>query len=237
MVSNWSNRRPSRGLLTVSITACVLAGRIASPAAGVPPPVRSDAVAQVQALAKAMYPSLAGQDLRARVVSDLYFDAEPLPLNSFLYSIVAGPEGSPRRLVAVDVFMLDDRGRISVCGVVGEFVNTARNRELLLRLRAHEDWLEEQDSQALREAGAEFGPWNRAGFIRQTLPRLEALGPHWGRLTKWETEFEGRYREGGQAEPSMAWRMKVTLKSSHGTQRYRLTFEPFEGQLIHLRSD
>ena len=122
MVFDWLDRRPSRGLLAVGITACVLAGRVSSPAAGAPPPVRSDAVARVQALAKAMYPSLAGQDLRARVVSDLYFDTEPFPLTSFLYSIVAGPEESPRRLVAVEVFKLDDRGRIDVCSAVGEFV-------------------------------------------------------------------------------------------------------------------
>ncbi len=237
MVSGLSNRRPNRTLLAVSIAAWVLTGRIASPAAGVPAPVRSDAVAQVQALARAMYPSLAGQNLRAQVVSDLYFDAEPLPLTSFLYSIIAGPEGSPRRLLAVDVFRLDEGGRLSVCAAVGEFVNTAKNRELLLKLGSHEDWLEEQDSRALREAGAEFGPWNRTGFIRQTLEHLATLGPHWGRLTKWETEFEGRYRESGNAEPRMVWRMRATMASSFGTQRYRLTFEPFEGKLIHLRSD
>ncbi len=237
MVSDCSNRRRIRGLLAVSITGCVLAGRIVSPAASEPPPVRSDASAQVQALAKAMYPSLAGQNLRARLVSDLYFDIEPLPLTVFRYSILPITNADQRDLLTVNVERVDDDGKIGRCSATGPFMNTARHMALLERLWQHPDFSEVQDTEALREAGAHFGPWNRAEFLAQALPRLRALGPHWGPLTTWTAEFEGRYREGGQAEPRMSWRMEVVLRSARGTRRYRLTFEPFEGKLIHLMSD
>ncbi len=199
--------------------------------------MRIDAVAQVHALARAMYPSLVGQNLRARVVSDLYLDAEPLPLTSFLYSIEPGSGAKSPALLTADVFRVADNGMIGTCFVTGEFVNTTRHMALQASLSEHPDWSEAQDIQALREGGAEFGPWNREAFLAQTLPRLRALGPEWGRLTSWTAEFEGRQMDAAHETPLEFWRMVVTLRPARGTQRYRLTFEPFEGKLIHLRSD
>jgi len=234
MVSDWLNRRPSRGLLAVGITACVLAGRIEKPGAGALAPVRSDAVAQVRALAKAMYPSLVGQALRARVVSDLYVDVEALPLNEFRYSIVADTNAGQRDLLTVVVYRVDDNGMIGRCAVTGPVANSEPHMALLKRLWEHPDSSEAQDLEALRGASGRFGPENRAGFLAQTLPRLRALGPHWGHLATWTAEFEGRYREGGNAQPVMSWRMEVALRTARGTQRYKLTFEALDGNLLLL---
>ena len=212
MVTSWSNGRPNRRYLGVSVAAGVLVAMSTSPWTCTPPPMRIDAVAQVHALARAMYPSLVGQNLRARVVSDLYFDAEPLPLTSFLYSIEPGSGAKSPALLTADVFRVADNGMIETCFVTGEFVNTTRHMALQASLSEHPDWSEAQDIQALREGGAEFGPWNREAFLAQTLPRLRALGPEWGRLTSWTAEFEGRQMDAAHETPLEFWRMVVTLR-------------------------
>jgi hypothetical protein len=199
-----------------------------------PPPIRSDAIAQVHALAKAMYPALVGQGLRTKVVSELYFDIDPLPLWNFRYSILSEPESLQPGPLAIQVEHVDDDGMIEFCFAWGDFVNSARHELLLETLWSHTDYSETQDTEALRAAGARFGPWSRAAFLAQTLPRLQALGPHWGRLTAWTAEFEGRNLDGGQGQPRMSWRMDVTLQSARGKRYYRLFFEPFDGQLRAL---
>lgn len=235
MISGWPSRATTRPLAP-TVLVFALASLLVSPSASTRP-LRSDAVAQARALANAMYPSLAGQDLRAQVLADLYYDTDPQPLNEFRYVIMPGTDARARDLLGVYVTLVDDDGRIGSCTVAGDYVNTTRFFDLWPTLEAHPEWSEAQDSEALRTAGAEFGPWNREGFLAQTLPRLRALGPHWGRLTTWTAAFEMRYREGEQPQPVMKWRMEVALNSPRGTRRYRLLFEPFEGKLVHLRTD
>lgn len=146
------------------------------------------------------------------------------------------PSQEPTVIMSVDV-LTDREGQLWDVDVRGPYVNDDRHAGVRDTVQAHPERSEAQDSEALRTAGAEFGPWNREGFLAQTLPRLRALGPHWGRLTTWTAAFEMRYREGEQPQPVMKWRMEVALNSPRGTQRYRLLFEPFEGKLVHLRTD
>lgn len=239
MTSDSSSRRPHSRVLPLIGGVAVVGLLGAGPRGETPtPPIRTDAVAQVRALAKAMYPALTGQNLPAQIVSDLYVDTDPLPLTQFRYSIRPGTAAGQRQAVVhVIVDDIDADGRIAGCSASGAFVNTARFFEVVALLDAHPAWSETQDIEALRAAGAAFGPWNRDAFLAQTIPRLRELGPHWGRLTTWTAAFDMRYRGGEQPQPVISWIVEVTLTSGRRAGRYRFRFEPFEGKLTSVVKD
>ena len=98
--------------------------------------------------------------------------------------------------------------------------------ELDAEIAKHPKWTDAQIVEALKSAGAKFGPADRAEFLR-SLP-LKELELVTGRLEVVSADLGARYRP-----PVLSWRVEAKWHSDDGRQEADclLFFEPFEGRL------
>jgi hypothetical protein len=123
--------------------------------------------------------------------------------------------------------------------VWGPFL-TSRLDKLKKEVDKHPDWPDARVVEALKSAGAKFGPDDRAEFVR-TLP-LKELEPLTGRLEVVSAEFRVRFTpaEGNRPGSDLRWSVEAKWHSPDGRHEADclLILEPFEGALMdfHLRS-
>ncbi len=115
----------------------------------------------------------------------------------------------------------------------GPFVD-GRLDKLKEDLDKHPEWPDARVVEALKGAGAKFGPDDKAEFLR-ALP-LKGLEPCTGRLEVVSAEFRVRLGpvEGEKPKANLTWRVLAKAYSPDG--RYEMdcsmTFEPFDGALM-----
>jgi hypothetical protein len=105
-------------------------------------------------------------------------------------------------------------------------------RELV---RSHPGWSQEQAIQALRDAGARYGPSEKQQFLSSL--HLERAERFLGRPEIKLVEFQqlGEDRTGSFAATAFVWTVQAIGVFPDGTREaYGFTFEPFEGKLIGI---
>jgi hypothetical protein len=102
-------------------------------------------------------------------------------------------------------------------------------------VQSHPKWSDAQAVNALKKAGARFGPDEKEAFIN-SLP-LDKAEPFLGRLKITSVEFAhlGSDRIGSFAAAALDWNVQAESHFPDGTDTtYFFSFEPFEGKLIDL---
>jgi hypothetical protein len=111
-----------------------------------------------------------------------------------------------------------------------------QQREALHHLVAsHPDWSNAQIANALKQAGAQFGPEDKEAFVN-SLPLNKAerfLGKI--KITSVQFEYPARDQNGQFTTLGLSWVVQAAAELPDGTHpAYTLVFEPFEGKLTDL---
>jgi hypothetical protein len=116
--------------------------------------------------------------------------------------------------------------------VSGPFVD-GRLDKLKKELDEHPDWPDSRLVEALKAAGAKYGPDDRVAFLR-AIP-LKELEPYTGRMEVISARFGVRFPadEGERPKADLTWFVDAKWRSPDGQREaFRtMTFEPFDGAL------
>lgn len=210
-------------------------------------------VATAQRFLQALWPELNKRGLIATVTADGSFDQPWSRINTFALQIgeghpgqrlgvVVNPDGSRGYMIArqfaASSFMFDAEGLLLRFSIQGETVARSESHAALARLvDENPQWSEQQCLDALRAAGARFGPTEKTALLR-ALP-INKMEPLLGKLKITSLEFETRHEQvlNGKPSPSaiLKWALEAEAKKpGKRGAKYTFTFEPFEGRLIFL---
>ncbi len=116
-------------------------------------------------------------------------------------------------------------------------LNAEKFQQLRKLVREHPEWSDDQAANALREAGAKFGPWNQADFTK-TIPvsQLERFFKPWSLSSvHFRVRSENAVTEAGKPDAEMLWDVRLVSDTTKSHKiSYYLLFEPFEGKLVVL---
>jgi hypothetical protein len=109
---------------------------------------------------------------------------------------------------------------------------TGRLDKVKKELGEHPDWPDSRLVEALKAAGAKYGPDDRAALLR-AIP-LKELEPYTGRMEVISARFD--VREGDGPKAALTWFVDAKWRSPDGQREAFRTmmFEPFEGALMNF---
>jgi hypothetical protein len=202
------------------------------------------AVRMMHVLVLQMYPDLPALSLKSRVSGHWRELTEGVEdLRTFSIELAnPGPTTEPNRDIpramapaqmTIDVTTDEDGGVLGV-DVRGGYVTSPRYSAVRQTVEAHPEWPDGTITEALRNAGARYGPWNRPSLVSSLQDRLRGMEGSWGRVVHLESEFVARAPDGLQPRPVLAWRANVTMQAGNRVHRYVMLLEPFEGRLTSL---
>ena len=143
--------------------------------------------------------------------------ANPILLGGFLW---IQPERYPRAEQMVASF---------------EIVHHNQLESIRALVESHPDWPNQRAIQALKEAGARYGPAEKGLFVNSL--HLEKAEAFLGSLKIRSTEFvdPDPRRAGTFTATAFVWNVEALATFPDGShETYGLTFEPFEGKLIQI---
>jgi hypothetical protein len=176
-----------------------------------------------------------GQDLFNRPVDDLdtIYPSEIHLYSSNLEPLNPQYSDHPEPILVSRFGFLGEGKGLRLLWVSGPFVD-GRLGKLKKDLDKHPEWPDARVVEALKGAGAKFGPDDKAELMR-ALP-LKELEPCTGRLEIVSAEFRVRLGpvEGEKPKANLTWRVLAKAYSPDG--RYEtdcsMTLEPFDGALM-----
>ncbi len=232
-MSPLSCRRTKRTLALAAV--CVLC------AASTAAPRDDDYIARGIRLLRALYPGLhhvvavIGDTRDLDVLPPAYPDAIYLFWINLFHDHCCdpGPRKPSEPLLSADFNFDPERRLLKHLWVSGPFL-TGRLDKLRTELDEHPDWPDARLVQALKAAGAKYGPDDQAAFLR-ALP-LKELEPYTGPLEVVSTEFDVRLPvyKGEKPKADLTWWVEAKWHSADGRLEARrtMTFEPFDGALM-----
>lgn len=128
-------------------------------------------------------------------------------------------------------FGFDRRGRIQTFHSSNStLLNSEKNEAISKLCYGHPEWSEAQAIQALKEAGASYGP-NEKDAFREAIP-LRQLERFLGKLTVHDLEFKSLVEDREGSFVQMYWEVGlVGRRPGEPPANYFLRFEPFGGKL------
>jgi len=201
-----------------------------------------DHVCTAKRLLLALYPDLRGRNAQVRVAGESPLESEG-SMAVFQASVSTpvpdkpgvGRSGPPEMIDQLwGIFMISS-GPTQVLQVqcFGAEVIQEKDKKLTELVDSHPEWTEEQAIQALKEAGASFGP-DAKELVQKNLP-FERLEPIVGKIHLTSLYFEVR----NSADPPQAmlsWYADFTAEKGGRKKRYYLAIEPFGGRPYILHS-
>lgn len=201
---------------------------------------------------QAFYPELFGKGLRLnlhtsqgidhswRQIYGIQFDVKPYDPHSERMLNPPFDARSGKRLPAPDnsallegLIWFNQGGWLHQVDVVGPIVHTEQNEAIHKLVESHPEWSELQAFEALKAAGAHYGPGDKEELLKKN--QLEKLERFLGHFSVKSGEFHGlgELHEGNFAE--LYWSVDLEVNSPNGGQSsYSLIFEPFEGKLTQI---
>jgi hypothetical protein len=151
---------------------------------------------RAKAFLKAAYPELKGKNLRVTVWDDASFDSDG-GMTTFSIGLEKRIEDRPNNrtsfapcLGAFFSFPVASDDRVFQLSVNGPCVNENKLEDTRKLVDAHTEWSDSQVIQALKDAGAEYGPDRKTAFLN--LIHLHALEPSVGKLSLVSVDFQLR---------------------------------------------
>jgi hypothetical protein len=201
---------------------------------------------------QAFYPELFGKDLLLnlytsqsidhswRQIYGIRFDVKPYDPQSERMRNPPFDARSGKRLPAPDnsallegLIWFNQGGWLHEMGVGGPIVHAEQNETIHKLVESHPEWSEVQACEALKEAGAHYGPGDKKELIKRI--QLEKLERFLGHCTVKSVEFHGlgESHEGNFAD--LYWSVELEVDSPNGGHSsYSLIFEPFDGKLTQI---
>lgn len=123
--------------------------------------------------------------------------------------------------------------RITNFSASGEVTNEKKNNSIEQAIESHPEWSGVADYDALKKAGARFGPEDREAFLATiNIPRYERF---LGKLTIRSVSFAGPQQEHIGSFGAMSWSITVEARPpGEKPETYVFMFEPFDGKLFGL---
>lgn len=141
----------------------------------------------------------------------------------------------PSELQLSGIVAFDENGDITHMEADRELVNESRNTDISQLIQSHPEWSESEAYAHLKQAGALYGPNDKAQFVKAL--RLEGYAKVFGRLRIKSVSFLGVSADRKNESVSMRWRVEATAEGLRGHPTYFFNFEPFEGKLVMLTRD
>ncbi|MBS1867868.1 MAG: hypothetical protein JSS69_18300 [Acidobacteria bacterium] len=142
----------------------------------------------------------------------------------------------PKNTILKGDILFDSKGWLHAFEAVGDAAQTKQYDSLVELVDAHPKWSDADAVQALKQAGARFGPAEKVAFLRTF--QLEKFEHFMGKLERKSAEFEPlpkNHSEGNTALGSCVWVVTVDRILPDGKRiPYVLRFEPFEGKLTSV---
>ena len=142
----------------------------------------------------------------------------------------------PENTLLKGSILFDGKGWLHTFDAVGDVVHTKEVEVFVELVDSHQDWSDKDARQALKKAGARYGPEERAEFIKTI--QLEKFEHFMGKLELKSVESKPlpeNHSSGNTALGSYEWIVTVDRILPNGKRfPYLLYFEPFEGRLIAI---
>lgn len=192
-----------------------------------------DKVVVVQQFVKSAFPELAGMDLAAHVSFDIPFDAPDWTARdrNLAVGIAVTPWGQPGEEASMDTRPLHGLLEITPDGEIpsavfgGSHLHSADMKVLRDRLRQHPGWQESDVQAAIRSAGGQYGPADKAAFVQNL--NLSRFSPWVGDIMH-IGDIALEWTDNG-VEP--LWFVSVEVERQNSTACYAFGFEPLTGRL------
>ena len=238
------SRRPSIAV-AVGLTALLLPVRSASRAQR----ERSSSmtVLSAQEMLRALYPELTGKNYIMSVTTfgsfDMPwtsmppFDVEIGPVEMGHMEIVGSGKSSPateRHPVLAAHF---EFGRDNILDQVSfrspEAALEIENDRIRKQVDSHQGWSDKELAEALKQAGAKFGP-NQGAELLRVVP-LNVLEPFVGSMHIDSTEFRLRHQQKPKSLAELYWVIagNADLSDGHAVE-WEILCEPFEGKVFSV---
>jgi hypothetical protein len=194
---------------------------------------RSDSVSRTQRLVTALFPELAAERVEVSVTLTGRF-AQDWSAASYVGVVVGdgaadhdGKQREPRLIGHID---LSSTGDFSA-RFFGSHIETKAMDSLVARVKQHPEWSDEEIGRAVADAGARYGPTNRADLLlRVNSIDLVSLV---GKSTMTEVSFFTRTRYDNAHDDIMPkWLVKLRTVGQRGKPAcFGLLLEPFNGRV------
>jgi hypothetical protein len=126
-------------------------------------------------------------------------------------------------------------GRVRELHAYSDAVHQRQREQLHDLVASHPEWSNTQIANALKQAGARFGPDDKEAFVK-SLPLNKAerfLGKI--KITSVEFDYPRRDQNGRFTLINLSWIVQAEAELPDGTHpTYTIVFEPFEGKLTDL---
>jgi hypothetical protein len=166
-----------------------------------------------------------------RELAGVYFTITPREVNPLVT-----PEGSHHILLKGRIWLpLRQYGRVQELNASSEAVHEQKLSAIRQTVELHPEWSDAQAVNALKQAGARFGPADKEAFVN-SLP-FNKTERFLGQLKISSVEFNhlGGNHTGHFAANTLDWTVRAETQLPDGTSAsYFFTFEPFEGKLTYL---
>lgn len=172
-----------------------------------------------------------------RELAGVYFavtDEKVVPLRKL---ISPQPETTDHVVLSGTIWMPPSHqyGRVQELHSFSDFVHQKQLENLRQLVASHRDWSETHMANALKEAGAHFGPNDQEAFL-SSLPLGKAerfLGKL--KIDRVRFEYPSSHSSGQLNVDGLDWVVEAVGELPDGTHpRYSFIFEPFDGKLISL---
>jgi hypothetical protein len=166
----------------------------------------------------------------------VYFTVTPAEVYPLRKLISSHPQTTDHVVLGGSIWLPPmEYGRVQEMHAYSDAVHEQQVEDLRQLVESHPDWSNAQAVNALKQAGARFGPDDKEAFVN-SLP-LDKAERFLGKLkiTLVEFNYPDRDRTGHFAAPALDWTVQAEAELPDGTHpRYGLRFEPFEGKLTSL---
>jgi hypothetical protein len=146
---------------------------------------------------------------------------------------MAAPPDNPTFLEGLT--WIDDQARILQVHFEGDLAASTQRDVLRKLVESHPEWSEQQEVEALKKAGASFGPGDKEPFVNSL--HLERAEQSLGRLKIISVDFllPSADHTGNFAAGEFQWAVHAEAQLPDGTIcKYAFGFEPFKGKLIDI---
>jgi hypothetical protein len=199
-------------------------------------------------LLQALYPDLKGKNVSIQTMVLEPFDSDKPPTRFAIAvsevppaePITAAPAPPPlssaERVGHLSThFEFDPRdGKLIWMFANGSYVSTDKQQQLQHHIEEDPNWPEHELTEALKAAGAKFGP-NQRDAVLAVFPRSR-LEPILGKIEIQSVKFGVGPNNGGQKDRAILWSVRFQASKGQATTQYFASLEPFAGRVVLLGS-
>jgi hypothetical protein len=171
-------------------------------------------------------------------LAGVYFTVTQADVNPLQKLIDSHPQTTDHVILGGSIWLpLIEYGRVQTLVAHSDAVHEQQLEDVRQMVASHSEWSDTQISNALKQAGARFGPTEKEAFVNSLpLNRAERFFGRKIKITSVEFRYPSRDPDGRFKASGLDWVVNADAELPDGTRpSYFLVFEPFEGKLTFLQ--